>query len=273
MALSPSALLKGIVSRALPSPNPDTPQIDVPTRQGRYGDVKVESSWPTDHLQADEGAMNVATMLPGATTLQLGLSAAFSATAGAIVIGNTDPPGGRRIYPKALRLVQAVAPTSGTSLQYAIVLDNVSRQPTTVSNGSGGSGPGTPATVTAYKVPVSNTNADLNPTIAGIVFFPLSIAAGAPPTIPTQSQQARTIVGNGIIKNSIPVVLDQYILQFGSCDRGGTFQGAAALAKIVEHAPAVVIGPGEWMVIHLWSPSNVTAGNAFSDMALEWVEK
>lgn len=272
--LPPFVLSRGLVARTLPSPaNADNQGVDIPVRLGRYGDTKVESVWPTDHMQADEGALMVATTLPGATALQLGLSASFSATAAAFVLGNSAPAGGARLYPRYLKLAQSVAPTSGVDLRYAIVLDNVNRAPTTISNGTGGSGPGTPATATAYRSTVVNTNQDLNPTINGVAYFPLSAAAGAPPTVPAASQFARTIVGNGYIKNSIPVVKDQYVLQFGSADIGGSFQAAAALSKIVEHCPAVVIGPGQFMLIYLWSASNITAGNAWDDVALVWTER
>lgn len=272
--LSPQVIVKGIVNRLLPAPPLlDGPESERALRLGRFGDVKVESIFPTDHLQAAEGTYCVATTLPGATALQLGLSATFSATAAAFVLANSDPPGGRSIYPRRLKLVQSVAPTSGTDLRYAIVLDNVNRMPTTVSNGSGGSGPGTPATATAYRSTVVSTCMDANPQIAGIAMFPMSAAAGAPPTVPAASPYARTIVGNAMLKNSIPVVKDQYVIQFGSADTGGTFQGAAALAKIVEHAAPICIGPGQSMLIYLWSTSNATAGNAWDDVCLEWVER
>lgn len=272
--LPPSVLNRGLVGRTMPQPgNLDNQGLDIPVRLGRYGDQKVESAWPTDHLLADEGALMVASTLPGATALQLGLSASFSATAAAFVLGNSAPAGGPRLYPKFLKLAQSVAPTSGVDLRYAIVLDSINRAPTTISNGTGGSGPGTPATVTAYRSTVVCTNSDINPQIYGVPYFPLSAAAGAPPTVPAASQFARTIVGNGYIKNSIPVVKDQYVLQFGSADIGGSFQAAAALSKIVEHAPAIVIGPGQFMLLYLWSASNITAGNAWDDVNFCWAEK
>jgi len=271
--LSPGVILKGLVQRSLTTPTADGPESERSLRFGRYGDAKVESAWPTSHSLADEGAYMVASTLPGATALQLGISAAFSATAAAFVLGNGAPAGGVRIYPKMLRLAQSVAPTSGVDLRYAIVLDSANRTPTTISNGTGGSGPGTPATVTAFRATVACTNMDVAPTIAGVPFFPLSAAGGAPPTVPAAGPFARTIVGNGYIKNSIPVVKDQYVLQFGEADRGGTFQAAAALSKIVEHAPPVVIGPGQFMVLYLWSASNITAGNAWDDVTMEWVER
>lgn len=271
--LSPQALFKLIVGRQLPVAQSDGPESERFARGGRYGDLKVESCWPTDHLLADEGAYCVATTLPSATSLQIGISASFSATAAAFVLGNSDPPGGRRIYPRFLKLAQVTAPTSGTDLRYAIVIDSKDRTPSTISNGAGGTGPGTPANNTAYRSTVVCTNMDANPTIAGVPFFPISTAGGSPVTIPAAGQFARTIVGNGYIKNSIPVVKDQYVLQFGGADFGGTFQAAAALAKIVEHTPAIVVGPGQFMAIYLWSTSNITAGNAFDDVLLAWIEK
>lgn len=275
MALPGSSLIKGIVSRFLPPANADNQNVDVAYRLGRYGDSKVESVFPTDHFQSDEGALMVATTLPGATALQLGISASFSATAAAFVLGNSDVAGGKRLYPKYLRLAQSVAPTSGVDLRYAIVLDSKDRTPSTISNATGANqGPGTPATVTAYRSPVVCTNMDVNVPAVGVAFFPLSTAGGAAPTIPAAGQFARTIVGNGYIKNSIPVVKDQYLLTFGAADPGGgTFQAAAALAKIVENAPAVVVGPGQFLVIYLWSASNITAGNAWDDVALVWTER
>jgi hypothetical protein len=272
--LSPQALFKGIVSRLLPQPVAgDGPDQERFARMGRYGDVKVEPSWLTEHMPADEGAYMMASMLPGATALQLGLSAAFSATVGAFVLGNSDVAGGKRLYPRQLRLAQSVAPTSGIDLRYAIVIDSKDRTPTTISSGTGGSGPGTPATVTAYRSPVACVNMDASPAIVGVPFFPLSTAGGAPPTIPSAGPNARTIVGNGYIKNSIPVVKDQYLLNFADVGAPGSFQAAAALAKLVEGVPPIVIGPGQFMVIYLWSAGNITAGNAWDDASLSWIEK
>lgn len=272
--LSPQAIFKGIVSRILPIPAVlDGPEAERAVRLGRYGDVRVEPGFVGEHVTADEGAYMVASTLPGTTALQLGISAAFSATAAAFVLGNSDAAGGKRIYPRILRLAQSVAPTSGVDLRMAIVIDSKDRTPTTISNGTGGSGPGTPATATAYRPPVVCTNQDVNPNIVGVPFFPLSTASGAPPTVPSAGQFARTIAGNQYVKGSIPVVKDQYVVNFGDVGSQGTFQGAAALAQITVGVPPIVIGPGQFMVIYLWSASNITAGNAWDDVSLSWIEK
>lgn len=274
--LAPQALLKGITQRLAILALGDGPEAERILRAKKYGDLGVENVWPTDHEQCDEGSLFVASTLPGGTALQLGLSGAFSATAAAFALFNSDINGkdGKRVYPKSLRLAQSVAPTAGIDLRYAIVLDKDTRRPTTIANATGSDrGPGTPATATAYRSPVYNTNLDVVGNGVGVPYFPLSIVAGAPPAVPGPGPDARTIVGNGYIKNSIPVAKDQYVLQFGKADIGGTFQGAAALAKIVEHAPAVCIPPQCWMLIYLWSASNITAGNAWDDVSMEWVER
>ena len=272
---SPSAILRGLVSRMLPQPDADSPYNERAVRLGRYGDMMSQPVFPDDSALADEGSIFVASTAPGATALQLGISATFSATAAAFVLVNSDTAGGKRAYLRSLKLAQSVAPTSGVDLRYAVVLDSINRMPTTIAQPAGAlQGPGTPATASAYQAPASCTNQDSNDRRPiCLPFFPISIAAGAPPTVPAASPQARTIVGNGYVKNSIPVVKDQYTIQFGGVDAGGTFQAAAALAKIVEHAPKVVIGPGQSALIYLWSASNITAGNAWDDVRLEWAER
>lgn len=275
MALPPAFMNKGIVGRNLMvPPNADSPNVDVPMRTGRYGDLKVESGYPTDLMAADEGAVWVAGMTPAQTAIQAGIQSAYVSTQAQFVLGNSAVAGGVRCYPKFLRLGVLTVGTSGVDLRYAIVLDNVSRQPTVVSNGSGGTGPGTAANQTAFRVPANNVNMDITTAAAGVPYFTLGLAAstgGA--TVPAPSPAARIIVGNGFVKNTALVAKDQLVIQFGSADIGGTVQGASAAAKIVEHAPAVVLGPGQFMTVHLWSTSNITAGNAFDDAIMCWAER
>ena len=276
MALPPPFLAKGLVARnaALPA-NIDNQNTDVAMRLGRYGDQKVESGYPTDMFAADEGAVVVACMAPAQTAIQAGIQSAYVATQATFLLQNQDPAGGRRVYPKSMRLCVLTVGTSGVDLRYAVVLDNALRTPTTISNAAGGVGPGTAANQTAYTPPVVNTNMDLNnPVQAGVPFFTLGLAASVGGfTIPAPSVKGRIIVAQGFVKTTAIVAKDQLQIQFGSCDQGGTVQGASASAKIIEHAPAVVIGPGQSMSILLWSTSNVTAGNAFDDASMIWAER
>jgi hypothetical protein len=222
----------------------------------------------------------MSSMLPSATALQLGLSASYSATAAALVFKNNAPagPSSPRCHLRDIHFLCAVAPTSGTGLLYATALDNVNRTPTTIS---GLGAPGTPATVTAYQAPAVCTNIDENPTINGVWWFPLSTAAGAPPTVPAQGANARILVGNGNLRTVIPVgaassgVQDDYRIVFGATDRSGTgtLRSSAGALQLVEYHPAVTVGPQEFFLMYLWAPSNVTAGFAFAGLDCTWFER
>src|ERR1043166_707849 len=125
--LTPAFLQRLIASRRLPQPTPDQgPANEVFARAGRYGETIVSPLWPNDQALADEGSFVVAQLGSGATALQLGLSASFSATAAAFVLQNSDSSsfdGGKRLYPRYLKLLVTTAPTSATSWLYATVID------------------------------------------------------------------------------------------------------------------------------------------------------
>lgn len=271
----PQSVFRGVCSRFLPRAQNDTLDTDRTVRIGRWGDVRVESGWPTDHLLADEGGYMVAAMRPGATALELGVSATFSATAAAVVLANSDILGGKRIYPRFLKFGSNGGFLSATDWRYAVVLDSKDRTPTTISSGADGIGPGTPATATAYRPPTACVNGDINnPLIVGLPYFPLGTSAGTPPTIPSPGQFARTIVGNAHLKNSQPQASDTGVIQFGWGDAGGTFSALQSLlCRQVDFAPPVVIGPGQFMVVHMWSTSNSGVGASFSDLVMAWIEK
>lgn len=251
------------------------PSDSTGNRMSRYNETYVLAPMTGEPLLADEGALMMSSMLPGATALQLGLSAAYAATAAAFVFKNNSPFGSSnpRCHLRDIHFTCSVPPTSGTSLQYATAIDSANRTPTTIS---GLGAPGTPATVTAYQAPSVCTNIDENPSINGVCFFPLSIAAGAPITIPAQGAAARILVGNGILRGQIPVVLDDYRIVFGATDRpAGQLVTAApaGASRIVEPHPAVTIGPQEHFILYLWAPSNVTAGLAFTGFDVSWFER
>lgn len=249
-------------------------------RFGRYGETYSVVPVVGEPALCDEGALMIASMLPSATVLQLGLSATYSSTAAAIVFKNNAPtgPSSARCHLRDIHFLCATAPTSGTGLLYATVLDNVSRTPTTIS---GLGAPGTPATVTAYQAPVVCTNIDESPSPQGQVWFPLSTSGGAPPTVPAQGASARIVVGNGNLRSVIPVgaatsgVQDDYRIVFGSTDRAATqsLSSTAGATKIVEVHPAITVGPQEFFLLYLWAPSNITAGFAFAGLDVSWFER
>lgn len=270
--LTPSQLVRFIASRRLPQPTPDQgPANEIYGRAGRYGELYVNSMWPTDQVLADEGSYYTATLGPGATAIILGLSAAYSATQAAVVVQNSDAAafdGGKRIYLRYIRMSVSTVPTSATAFIYASVIDPANRVPTTVVPLVGG----TAATATAGKTtPVSTSLDQGTPSIAN-VYFPLSTNAGAPPTVPAASASARTIVGNGFLRGQIPVLFDEYILQFGNADYPSSNIVATA-ARITSIHPPIVINPGATFLLSLWGPSNATNSIAFNGMDMGWVER
>ena len=207
MALAPASLFKGIVSRLLYTPTSDGPEAEGYARLKRYRDVGVESRWSTDHGQADEGSLYVASMVPGQTAIQMGIEASFVATLAAFVLYNSDPAGGRTLLLKALKLSVLTVGTSGVDLRYAVVLDPSNRTPSTISNAAGSpTGLGTAANQTGYRPAAGNCNSASTAVPAGVPYFTAGLAASAGPmTEPAASPIARLIVGNAYWKISVLV--------------------------------------------------------------------
>jgi len=275
MARNPAFTKHGLASRRKPQVTPDGgANNEVADRNGRYGEGYVLPLWPNDQMLADEGSFYVSALAPQATALQLGLSANFAAAAVALAFQNTDAgqfDGGLRCYPRYLRMLVSVVPTSATALLFASVLDAKDRTPTTVVAKGG-----VAATATCYKEPGVPTSLDQAAPAIGTPYFPLSTAAGAPPAVPAAGQNARTIVGNGSLRAQIPVAGDEYIIQFGAGDMPGAGLVTAAPAgasRIVAVHPPIVIPPQAWWLFYLWAPSNATAGIAFSGLEVGWVER
>ena len=256
-----------LVARSLPQAFPDGVSPPGPPRADRYSGQYVQSLVPTKHVLADQGSYFVAGMLNGATTLQAGISASYSAITFFLALQNTDTPGNpnaKRCYLDFLKFIVATAGTSGTNLLYNTVVDS-NRVPTL-------SALGTPTTATAYKAPAVNVNMDSGAQPIGQALFPQSTAAGVPPAVSVQSPNARSIVGNGALRNTIVVVNDEFRITFGAADYPYVVIPPATITKAIEPHPPVVIGPGQIFLFSMWSASNVTAGNAVSDLQLAWWE-
>src|SRR5882724_7804452 len=123
-------------------------------RYGRYNENFVINSLAKKYPGIDGGEYRISTMLPGATSLQHGISAAYSNAQAMIAFQNGDLAGGRRCYIDYIRFLVVTPPTSGTSLIAATVLDQKDRTPTTVALVAN------PATATCYKPSVVDPNLD-----------------------------------------------------------------------------------------------------------------
>src|SRR5690349_19062735 len=113
-------LIRQRISRTKPQPYTANTRDGDPSRASIYGDGYVLPLGVKKHWLADEGSFFTATLAPGATALQLGLSASFSAAACCLAFQNTDTsgkPDSQRCYLDQIRFNVVTPPTSGTSLR------------------------------------------------------------------------------------------------------------------------------------------------------------
>src|SRR5437870_2109328 len=88
MSLSPQALIKGLVQRALPTLNPDSANNDIALRQEPSGGIYTQPLVRKHHVLADEGSYWVANS--GQTGITPPLGVGFVATVAALTIYNND---------------------------------------------------------------------------------------------------------------------------------------------------------------------------------------
>jgi hypothetical protein len=243
MALSPQALFKGLVSRAVPSRNPDSFNNDVALRQGSYGEIYNQPLVRKAHNLADEGTYFTANNAQ--TGIAMTAGATFSATAPFIVItNNASVASGTRCYLDYINLVSTAAGGAAStlvSLNATVVIDSTLRYT------SGG---------TTLARPV-------NPNMDSATASISTVYCGAI-TSPAASGSARTIVGNRVIRPAVSatvmtVVGDSINLNFGGVEGGANGSITVANASIIPVSlPPIVIGPQSSALIYLWQNGATT---------------
>lgn len=227
---SPQALLKGLVSKLLPSKTPDGAESEGALRLNEYRELITPL---TRHGLAKDGTY-FATPNPALGTAVAGaVIAAFSATSAAFVVQNTgDPsnPDAKNIDLDMIKFMYTVAPASATGFGYAVVIDDVSRVPT------GGF---------ALLATTLNVGALIRSTAAKIWAF----TGAAFMTVPAAGPNARTVARGSI--PGLPVVGTEHMVRFGA--DGQNSAGST-------HEPPVSIPPGKFAVVHVWWPSNAVTG-------------
>jgi len=242
------------VSSLKPAATPDG-KIPAPNaRGGRYLEQYVMTIIPNKSTLADEGSYFTANNGQTGQATAANVPLVFSANVPNFIVYNTATPGistSPKIYLDYVLWAVSAAPTGTTSVQFAVVRDIGNRLS---SVGTGG------ATLTPIR---SNS--------AG----PSSIAAissGGQMVATTATSSAVTFVGNRILRGSIPIVNDVYILQFGSVDSVATTVGTiAAATHILEPLPPLVINPNESALIYLWYPGMSAAQTNLPEIG--WYER
>lgn len=211
----------------------------VPLRSSKRGELGVQAFGKSRVALADEGSYFVATNpTPGTAIAGIAATGAFSDAESLLFLRNANTPGtNKRIYLDYLRLSVTVAGTNGTDVRFVSKLDKGTSRYT-----SGGS-----------AITPVNVNIDSTDTSGATLYFGALVTAAA-------SSDAR-LVGNGLIRNVITVVGDEYVFDFGGATAAPPAHAIAgtAIARVtIPHAP-VVIGPEQMFVLSLHAASQTVA--------------
>jgi hypothetical protein len=227
----------GTVARDLPALRADGAEVSVRTT-GRGELITMPAGKPRCAL-ANEGSYFLATNpTPGTGIAGIAATGAFSDAESLLVVRNAAAVStGKRVHLDYLRLQVTAAGTNGTDVRYVSKLDKGGVRYT-----SGGS-----------AITVVNPNMDSAAATSATVHFGALVTAAA-------TSDAR-LVGNGLVRNVIGVVGDEYLFDFGGSAHVATAHAVAgtAIAKLViPHAP-VVLGPEHSFVFSIHAASQTGA--------------
>jgi hypothetical protein len=234
--ISPQALIRGLINRALPVPNADATNNDAAFRQWTYGELTTMPIVRKQHTLADEGSYYVCNNAQTAIVPTYGTS--LVATSPFIVIVNGSAS--QRLSLDYISLSAIVAGASTTTAGYtaiAVYIDNINRYT------SGGTN--LTANIVSPNMVTGNSSA-------------ASIYCGAI-VAPAASGSVRAVCGLRNIRPAVSatvinVVGDQHLLTFGSVE-GAVGSITVANANIMPQAfPPIIIGPGNSALIYIWYP-------------------
>ncbi len=220
-------------------------------------------------IVVDEGNYFVATNATIGTAVTYSLVTNLSSTQAMFVWSNrasNGTPGlAKTTIVDRVRLMLSpgkVAPTgSAAVINYAVVVDSTSRQPT------------------AGHVTLNVANVNIASAQTSICNF-MGFTTGQVVTVPLATGTARTVAYGQLASNAL-VPGDEYVLQFGSHDGSGNYlstqagtAGAANLriapSRFVTHEGPLIIPPGCWGVIYVWSTAWATNQPCFEYQASWW---
>lgn len=237
----------GVTRRAQPTKSVDGTQQQI--RVSGYGDQYAVMMSAGHYGLADEGAYFKATNPTFGTAVTHATTAAFSATAALFCLRNNDAEGGKRLFIDYVRLIVAATPTTATSAQMAVTIDNTNR----FSSG------GTAIT------PVCSNMDSTNATIANLNFGAVVLTAA--------SGSVRNIARHTIKTQATPCLTagDVIMCDFGSfAAQGAALNGTAPVALPSSFGP-IVLGGGDSLNFHVWYPA-VTVAPSY-EFEIGWWER
>ena len=209
---------------------------------------KTAPIWPDFYTLADEGSFFIATNptvgTPIAMTTSVVDDAATASSTHAqyspvmFIQNNWSPSDTQQkcIYIKYLKMILSQVPSSATSWQYAIRLDNNQTRLTTAAS---------------VIAPV-NPNTNSGQTSKAYISFGANVT-----TLPTQNQR---LVSRGQINSAVPVTLDQWFFKFGgnAVNMDQVSGGSGAKNISMPNGP-IILAPGWSMTLEMWGASNAAA--------------
>lgn len=215
----------------------------------RNGTVTVEGP-NTTHQICRDGALFVTTTATIDSALATDVKTAYDGTHPLLKIYNSDTVGAtlaKQIELYRIKLICTVADASGTTVNYAGVLDQSFR---------------TPSVNHVTRLTPVNTNTNYNtPSVAQIDMQNSATAT----TIPAATSAARTACRGSM--GGIMIVGDEIVIEFGGPDVGYSAGLTAAEATTPGHksssAPAVIIAPGWSFTLYTWYANNASTAPSF----------
>lgn len=216
-------------------------------RANQFGEFLVEMGYQGTQQLADEGSYYYASsagLVAGAPTPGVGLATiaapvAFAETSPFLLIkNNNNAPAsgpGVRIVLDYIRIMCTAPGTGATSVRWVSTTDGVN-----VNRYTSG----------ASQLIATNVNQD-DATASNAIIRVGAIVATA------RASQARPLVGNMLLKNTIPAIGDSWLLEFATGDAQNTIPGAIGTAI----HPAVILGPQQWYAGHLILPAQSAAAS------------
>ena len=245
-----SSLIQGVVDRLLPTPLSDGNISNA--RMSKYGELITRNNANAVQATSVDGSYIVATNPTPGTAIAMTTSiTAFAETAGAVgvmfLLRNTltSSETAKRIIMDYLKMRIVQVPTSATSWEYAVTLDD---NPARYTSGGG------------VIVPTNPNGAVSTGSIATLYFGALTTG------VPTN----RRLVGRGTLRGIIPTTFDVMSIIFGSSP---TMQGlhTSGSGKYFDVTAPVIISPGQNMAITMWGAANAAAPSF--EFEAGWIER
>lgn len=190
-----------------------------------------------DYGAADEGSYFNTSLGATANTAVAVTTQALATSSPHIVIQNTNPVGGPNVYLRSIKLRITTATTGITNVNHVGVLHSNPAEWTTLG--------------TVFSAGPANVNSASNLTSRINVYGGVNVV-----TTQTASPNSR-IVHTGPVTSIIPIVLDQWIFDFGAGTGGNSFGTVIGTTTsfISISCPPVIIAPQWFYTFGLWGTS------------------